>query len=161
MVGYVQTASYTHGTTGARDGLVVRMKPNGTIVWAEAIGGTFDDEFRDIVYYQGAYYCVGITKSWEQFQKTQNPATAGAGNIFLVKILDNGAIEWALHFGLPGNTTTPDWGIAIAETTGSGVVLTGVNNAASPTNSDVVAIRVLPVLPKGAPTPALSGRVED
>lgn len=143
VVGYIQSAGWTHGNRGARDALAVRMRPDGTVIWAEAIGGNFDDEFRDIIYYQGAYYCVGITKSWEQYQKTQN-FTAGAGNIFLVKLLGDGKIDWALHFGQPSDSYIPDWGIAIAETTSSGVVLTGVTNAGNPSSSDVVAIRVQP-----------------
>lgn len=116
-----------------RDGLVLKMTPNGTILWAKAYGGTNWEEFYDVVYAGGYYYCVGYTRTWVK-------GTYGSPNlnadIFLVKLNLDGSLVWAKNMGRPSAGSSPtdgnDLGLRMVAAAQSGVVIVArINHGAS------------------------------
>ncbi len=140
VVGYVNSTTVNHGASSFKDALVFKISPQGVLRWAWAIGGNKEEEFRDIVFYQGYYYCVGFTNTY-----MRNNSTGVERDILLVKLELDGDVVWSKHFGEPTTASLfNDVGVAIEATPSSGVVLLGVTGSGVSTESDVVAINVLP-----------------
>jgi hypothetical protein len=140
-VGYVQaTGGYVHGSAANKDALVVKMDVNGDILWAKAYGGDFIEEFYDVAFYQGYYYCTGFTSSWSMSGGTTNT------DIFLVKIDLSGSVIWAKNYGEPTvSTRFNDQAFNIIPTNNNtGVLLVGSSGANNATDQNIIALRILP-----------------
>lgn len=95
-----------------RKGLVFKMEPDGTVIWAKLYGGnalgntTSGEDFYDIIYLGGYYYCVGSTVNWVN---DPSPNVARA-DVLLVKLKPNGNVVWAKNFGSPLSQTSGSLG---------------------------------------------------
>lgn len=142
-VGSIKGANGTivHGTTNAKDGLVAKVSPNGGIVWAYSYGGDLDDEFYRVVRHQGFYYCFGYTKSY----RISGDATKA--DMFLVKIDENGVVQWARNIGNPttvNGVRQNDVGFLVTETSGQDIIVIGTTGSGSTSDSDIIIFRVTP-----------------
>lgn len=140
VVGYVGVLGSTD-----REGLVFKMDEEGTVLWAKSYGGANFEEFYDVVYIGGYYYCVGYTRTWVN-------GTFGTTNlnadIFLIKINVDGSIVWAKNMGRPSAGTSAtdgnDIGLRLIPAAQGGVVVLARINSGSNTNQNNGLIWVTP-----------------
>lgn len=118
-----------------REGLVMKITPTGGLIWAKLYGGVKWEEFYDVVYTGGHYYCVGYTRTWVNDDPTSAPVDVRA-DIFLIKIKTDGALVWAKNLGSPTTSSSAtignDVGLRlIAAPLGGVIVVARVNSGAS------------------------------
>jgi hypothetical protein len=98
---------------GVSDGFIVKINPNGTIVWSTFFGGENADSITSIKIDNNNDLCIiGQTCS------TQNIATTGAyqtstigTSSFLSKFSNNGALLWSTYYdNYPGTSNTIPYG---------------------------------------------------
>jgi hypothetical protein len=133
-------STIVHGTLVAKDALITKISPNGSIIWAYSYGGNYDEELYRIIRHQGFYYCIGYTKSY----------VISGGNtttdIFLVKINEAGVVQWAKNFGDPVSSSTRvnDQGFLVIETSGPDILIVGTNGHGNNSDSNILIFRVQP-----------------
>lgn len=97
VVGYSDSNdSLVVGNHGSWDEWILLLSPSGEMLWQKCLGGT-DREvaYNVITCKQGGYLVTGTAKS-----KNGNIATAKEnGDFWLVKLSENGEIEWEKTFG--------------------------------------------------------------
>jgi hypothetical protein len=117
--GYVicgQTYSYGAGNG---DMYVVRTDKNGDTLWTKAIGGAGYDVANSVyVEHDSIYYIVGSTTSFGLSDT----------NIYLVKINNNGLVEWDTTFGGVSHTAV---GHSIEEQMNGGMIISGYSDLVS------------------------------
>jgi hypothetical protein len=110
------------------DALVAKVSPDGEIIWAYTCGNLSVDQFVKVVRHKGFYYCLG----------TNYPNSSRFNDMFLIKIDENGTLQWAKGFG----STDPnirDIGFVISETSDEDIIIAGTTN-----NDDIIIFRVRP-----------------
>ena len=107
---------------GVNDYWVVKTNSEGEIVWTKSIGGSGNDYCRDIVKMtDGGYLLVGHSYSNDD-DVSEN---MGFDDFWVVKITDDGSIEWEKSFGGSGSdeayaaSPISDGGCILAGSTGS------------------------------------------
>ncbi|NPA48128.1 MAG: CGP-CTERM sorting domain-containing protein [Thermococci archaeon] len=84
-VGYVELNG-----TRKHDALVMKLSPNGSVIWAKTYGGPGDDRGRSVaVEPNGDIVVVGVTKSFG----------AGDYDFWVLKLSPNGSIIWQKTYG--------------------------------------------------------------
>ncbi|MEZ4939324.1 MAG: hypothetical protein R3D58_00560 [Saprospiraceae bacterium] len=140
VVGYVGVFGSTD-----REGLVFKMDDEGNVLWAKSYGGQYNEEFYDVVYIGGYYYCVGYTRTWEN-----EPSSSGGlrGDIFLVKLNLDGTLVWAKNMGSTSTgsmgTIGNEIGLRLTSAAQGGVVVLARINSGSNTNQNNGLIWVTP-----------------
>jgi hypothetical protein len=132
--------SVVQGPNLARDGLVAKVSPDGNIIWAFSFGGDLDEEFYRVIRHHGFYYCLGYTKS---YIISGNNTKA---DMFLVKLNENGAVQWAKNFGNPTTNTNlqNDVGFLLSETSGPDIMVVGTTGHSNSDQSDIILFKVKP-----------------
>ncbi|OGU56880.1 MAG: hypothetical protein A2X64_02505 [Ignavibacteria bacterium GWF2_33_9] len=103
---------------GAIDVMVVKIAPNGTVLWVNTLGGTFIDEAHSIIQTSdGGFILVGETKSNDQ-DVTDN---RGNSDFWVVKLTEAGNIQWQRCFG----GSRDDIAYSVIETSYGGYVVAG------------------------------------
>ena len=103
--------TYSYGGSD-RDGWLIRVDDSGNCIWNVTFGGSYDDEFRDIVECSdGGFAMVGVTNSYG----------AGGEDVWLVKTDANGNHLWNKTYGGGSN----DRGRALIECSLGGFAIAG------------------------------------
>ena len=120
-----------------RQALTVKIDGSGNVLWAKIYGGNNWEEFTDVVYSAGYYYCLGYTRTWVNstyftFGSLQNLIA----DVFLVKLNLDGSLVWAKHMGTHDTGSDASFGnetgASIIRAFQNGVVLVArLNNGAS------------------------------
>ena len=114
--------SAAFGILGAEDGFVLKLRPDGTKLYATFFGGAGVDEARGVaVDVQGNAYVTGITGSLDFPVKGAIQAkTGGSQDAFVAKLSQRGVLAYATYLGGNANET----GAAIAvDAAGSAYVI--------------------------------------
>lgn len=86
---------------GGRDGLVVKVSPDGDVVWAKGLGGAGSDEARAVgLDAQGNLYLCGTIGGHADFDDFSIEADAQQG--FVASLSPDGSFRWATGLGGPG-----------------------------------------------------------
>ncbi|MDX2280218.1 MAG: hypothetical protein NW218_11565 [Saprospiraceae bacterium] len=121
-----------------RDALVFKVSSNGVILWEKKYGGANWEEFYDVVYQGGYYYCVGYTRTW--VKGTNGSPNNLNADVFLVKLGLDGTIAWAKNMGRPSNGTSAtdgnDIGLSLTGAAQGGVVIGLRINSGNNTNQN-------------------------
>ncbi len=97
-------------SNGGDDILVVKMTPNGKVLWAKHAGGiTPDSGYAIAVDNAGNAYVTGSIQGTATFGSTKL-TTAGGGDIFVAKLSSSGVWLWAKNYG----SSSSDYGYSIA-----------------------------------------------
>jgi hypothetical protein len=138
--GNVYTTGYFEGTVdfdpgvgitnltsaGGRDIFISKLDSNGNFVWAKRIGGASDDYGNRIFLdSSGNVYTTGLFGGIVDFDPgsgTNNLASNGSNDIFILKLDRNGNFVWAAAMGGTGD----DGGFGIALDSNNNVYTTGV-----------------------------------
>ena len=75
--------------TGGKDAWVVKLDPEGNLVWEKLLGGNQDDELYQIISDKDDYFLIGYSYS----------KGAGGKDAWLVKLDDNGDLQWEKFYG--------------------------------------------------------------
>ena len=126
--GYVVTG-HTHsddgdvsGNHGDWDAWVVKLDNTGNLEWQNAIGGSDSDLARSIEQtIDGGYVVGGITGSSDGDISGNN----GSGDYLVVKLSQNGAIEWQKSLG----GVSPDDARSIQQTPDGGYIVGGISQS--------------------------------
>lgn len=93
--------------TGNRDVFIQKMDPLGNLLWAKAIGGSSADQSQDIsMDATGNIYVTGFfggTVDFDPGSGTDNLSSAGARDVFVLKLDSAGDYLWARVFGGPND----------------------------------------------------------
>ena len=110
---------------GGMDGFAMKLDNSGTILWKTVIGGTSSEYVNSVFRIEnGGYLITGNTASNNgDFAGLQK----GQDDIFIIKLSEDGTIEWRKTYGGVSNETCT----SIAKTTDGGFVLTGYTSSNS------------------------------
>jgi hypothetical protein len=114
---------------GNLDAWLLKVKPNGDTLWSKTVGGPGDDRaIRAIETRDKNYVVAGQTASW------------GAGTIdgLLLKVDPQGTLLWKKTFGTESLERT----YALIELDNGDLIVSGINNANYPENSDILLLRI-------------------
>ena len=95
-----------HGTPGTvynRDIWVVKLDETGNIEWQKCLGGTDNEDPKFIIEKEDNGYLVGGWTDSHDGDVTGNHSIAGKADIWLVKLSDDGVIEWQQCIGNSNN----------------------------------------------------------
>ena len=110
---------------GAQDAFVVKLNSSGNLVWAKRFGGAFDDKATEAAFdTSGNVYITGFFADVADLDPgtgTLFVTSAGATDIFVVKLDSNGNLVWARTAG----STNTDEGAGLAVDTAGNVHVTG------------------------------------
>ena len=110
---------------GAQDAFVVKLNASGNLVWAKRFGGAFDDRATEAAFdTSGNVYVTGFFAAVADLDPgtgTLFVTSAGATDIFVVKLDSNGILVWARTAG----STNADEGAGLALDTAGNVHVTG------------------------------------
>lgn len=98
LVGHSQSNDIDiSGNIGNLDGLVLKIDVNGLIIWQKLFGGLSNDYFNSVAQTtDSGFVVVGTSNSsaWGNY---------GMNDAWLIKINQNGLLEWQNHFGGTAN----------------------------------------------------------
>jgi hypothetical protein len=138
VVGYIADST----TSLNRDALAFKIDISGNILWQFKYGGSNFEEFNDVVYLGGYYYCVGYTRTWIQGVYIGTPT----GDVFLVKIKLDGSLVWAKNIGQSsaGNSTNTgdENGLSLTGAIQGGVIINARSNSLNTFNINTTMISV-------------------
>ncbi|MFO0881206.1 MAG: SdrD B-like domain-containing protein [Gemmataceae bacterium] len=117
---------YELASSGARDAIVARYNSDGSLAWANLLGGSQDEQAAGIaidsvgnLYVCGSFHGIAdLDPSAGVFNVTSN----GAMDAFLIKMDAAGSLLWVRTFGGPGNDMA---GTGLAVDASGSVYLTG------------------------------------
>jgi len=124
MCGYSMSNDGDMGANyGITDALVMKIDASGNIQWRKNYGSTLSDEAVDIIATaDGGYIFVGTAGAGDMDVTGYHPGVfAGFSDIWVVKINNNGSIQWQQCYGGPGN----DLASNIIQATGGGYLVAG------------------------------------
>jgi len=109
-------------TPDCHDSFVIKLDPNGTVLWAKSFGGPYQDYSQGLaVGPEGEVYVAGTFMGpWVNLggQIYDNVDPDWLGDIFLLELDDNGQVVWAKTFS-GGNVenlgSIPNWPVADPE----------------------------------------------
>ncbi len=120
--------SWSYGA-GSNDFLVLKMDEQGNLSWARTIGGNHGERCWAItISSEGGYFLAGRTYSYG----------AGNGDVFLVRLTDNGEFSWARTYG----GTNYDWAYSVAPCRDGGCVAVGLTQSFGAGYYDAFALKV-------------------
>jgi len=127
MDGGFAVAGFTQSFgAGGSDILVLKLAPDGSLIWARTYGGTsWDYAYSIIQTTDGGYAVAGMTYSFGY----------GDGDFIVLKLASNGSLTWARTFG---NSGGGEYISSIIQTTDGGYAVTGVGREAWTGNNLVV-----------------------
>ncbi|AXT52046.1 hypothetical protein D1818_14810 [Aquimarina sp. BL5] len=120
VFGYTQSVDGDISDKDATDSdfWVLKISPEGTVVWSKTYGGTGDDRGQRVIKTNdGGYALVGYSRSADG-DVSEN---AGLQDYWMVKIDASGNLQWEKSFGFPGI----DRAFSIVQTADNGYFLTG------------------------------------
>ena len=105
---------------GWRDIWVVKIDGSGEVQWQKCLGGSDKDLINDMIKaHDGGYIIVGQTLSDDG--DVNGEEYHGGGDVWIVKLSDEGEIEWQRLLGGSGD----DFGTAIERTSDGGYIVVG------------------------------------
>jgi gliding motility-associated-like protein len=111
------------GHHGMADMWVVKLTSTGTLQWQRSLGGTQHDIGNSIaIAPNGGYIVCGETSSANGDVSFNHSGAGNVGDIWVVKLTDQGATEWEKSLG----GTDFDVGYSITPVANNGYVLTGM-----------------------------------
>jgi hypothetical protein len=142
--GYVYCAGYANGgfaeaNGGGNDGVVVKLSPSGSLVWAKqlgavtkaaGLGNSANQEFRQVVVdASGNVYAAGNT------QGSTGEGSGGSDDAFVVKLSSSGELQWVKQLGAStvsagGSNAGLDKCLAVAVDSSGSVYCTGFTSGA-------------------------------
>lgn len=127
--GYV-LAGYTQSFgAGERDGYMVYLKSDGSLLWEKTYGGSWADGFNHLIQdANGSLLAVGYTQSYGDEES----------DIFLVKTDLNGKLSWRRNIGGSGW----DSANAIIQTSAGDYGLIGYKSFPANNESDILLVRI-------------------
>lgn len=115
---------------GNMDYWIVKLDKNGVIQWQKTYGGEYADLLRSMEQTKdGGYILGGYSNSSQSGEKTD--ATIGIGDYWIVKIDDEGSIEWQKTYGGNGDNQL----YVIHQTEDGGYIAGGNSNSTSSLSS--------------------------
>jgi hypothetical protein len=125
-------AGYTDSFgAGSYDIALMKVNPNGNLLWIKTFGGTEEDVGRSIIQTaDGNYVITGTTNSFNALQT----------DIGLMKVDTNGNLLWIKIIG--GNNTEVGWDVK--QIAGGGYIITGTTNSFGAGNYDVYLLKFHP-----------------
>jgi hypothetical protein len=92
--GYLVAGNFNVGGFNTMDGLLMKVDADGDVEWSETYGGSYDDEFMDVVECASGGYCAA-----------GNTGSYGPGGYvaWLVRVDDMGVQQWQTAVPLQGN----------------------------------------------------------
>lgn len=139
VVGYTEQSA----SDIKRDGLVFEVDASGAIQWSKRYGGSDNwEEFYDVAYVGGHYYCVGYTRTYV----TSSTSSNVLADVFLVKMTTSGSVVWAKSLGNPlvnsVGTNGNDVGLRIIGAGFGGVLVVARINSGAGTDQNNAVIWV-------------------
>ena len=87
------------GLNGTNDAWILKLSPNGTILWQNCLGGSAGDGASSVIETQsGGYFVSG----WSHSNDGDVLENKGSSDGWVVKLSNNGTIEWQKTFGGSG-----------------------------------------------------------
>ncbi|MEO0181620.1 MAG: hypothetical protein ABIM74_06075 [candidate division WOR-3 bacterium] len=110
--GYILSGRSNSFSSGDDDVFILKIDKVGNLIWARTYGGP-DADIGNIgtLTEDGGYLLLGETRSFGQ----------GENDVLILKVNQNGDVEWAETFGSPGY----DAGISVIQAHDGGYVITG------------------------------------
>jgi gliding motility-associated-like protein len=106
---------------GGYDVFLAKLTSAGSLVWVRTYGGTMDDDCRSMVRTDdGGFLLAGYSRSSDG----DVPSNQGEADVWLLKVQENGALEWQRSYG--GSLT--EWTF-IFDAEDDGFLLTGVTQS--------------------------------
>ena len=119
-IGISTTGQVTGHHGGVYDAWVVRINATGDLLWQRAVGGSSLDYGRSIFpTIDGGLVIAGETGSTDGDMVGND----GVGDIFLIKLNDEGIIQWQKTLG----GSQPEYGECVRQTADGGFIVTGAN----------------------------------
>jgi len=126
--GFILTGRTANYGAGGVDVLLIRMDPNGTMVWVKTYGGTGDDYGLSTQQTSdNGFIIAGHTYSF----------SAGADDVYLIRTDFNGDTLWTKTYGGTGS----DWANSVQQTTDGGYIVAGKTQSFGAGDYDVYVIR--------------------
>ncbi|MGB4928949.1 MAG: T9SS type A sorting domain-containing protein [Chitinophagales bacterium] len=117
---------------GWMDLWVIKINPEGDILWQETYGGTFDDSMEDLLLTSdGGFICVGTSTSNAGENKTENGF--GVQDWWVIKIDEQLNVEWDRTFG----GSSFDYAKQVLETPEGDFILAGSSSSGISGNKTV------------------------
>lgn len=123
------TNSYGGVGGGFTDLYIVKINPDGSILWTRTLGGTGNEQARSIIQTtDGGYALIGYTNSY------------GAGNydIYVAKITSESFHNWSKAIG----GTNDDYGYSIIQTTDGSYIILGETTSFGAGLSDIYILGI-------------------
>lgn len=110
------------GLHGGSDFIVIKVSPEGNIVWKKVYGGTQEEVAKSIIKtFDGGYILIGQTSS-----NDGNVSNAhGNYDYWVVKLSTTGVIEWQKTYG----GTNDEYPFDIKQTNDGGYIAVGISNS--------------------------------
>jgi hypothetical protein len=126
--GYIISGLTGSFGAGSYDLYLIKTDVNGNSLWTKTLGGTGQDEGRDVRQTSdGGYIISGLTTSFG----------AGGSDVYLLKTDINGVLLWAKTYGGSGT----DIGNASQQTSDGGYIVAGTTDSSSTGKSDIYLIK--------------------
>ena len=163
LAGYFDGATTTFGSitlindsSGKSDMMLVKLSPNGNVIWAKNWGGKNSDELNKIIYDQSSNTLIGcgyFKSKTMNFGTTQltNDTTNYSSDIFVVKIDTSGNPIWAKSYGGNDNETATaitsdlNGNIYLAANFKSDNITVGATNYSIMGGNDLLLVKLSPV----------------
>ena len=124
--GSVTVGQTTSNTAGDNDAFILKLSEQGVITWSKQLGGNADDNFTRVKpTADGGYIAIGSTRSFGNSN----------GEVFLVKMDNNGNLSWARHYSNAGVKTIAKEIIELTD--GNFVFIANENDSSAQSNGIV------------------------
>jgi len=112
-----------HGPPSTSDGWIIKIDPNGNLMWSKSLGGTNHDVFNDVKQTpDGGYILVGHSRSNDgDVTGNHGPYPYPYDDVWVVKVDANGNLQWQKSIGGSFN----DLGNSIQLTSDGGYIIAG------------------------------------
>lgn len=116
-----------HGSQDSSDAWVVKLNESGNIQWQRSLGGSRDDELKDVIELpNGDLICVGATSSENGDVSglhtfSQNGIYYSFSDLWILKLTSTGQTIWSKVYG----GTDPEKGVAIKKAVDGGYIIGG------------------------------------
>jgi len=130
--GDIIAVGWTNSTgAGGRDAFVMKLSPNGTVIWAKTYGGSKDDVANAVaIASNGDIIVAGWTKSF----------SLGKSDVWVLRLDENGNIKWQKTYG--GNDD--DRANTIAITSTGNIIVTGYTKSFGLGGSNIWVLKLDP-----------------
>lgn len=126
--GYILAGYSVNFSTGDSDAYMIKTNAAGDTLWTRIIGGISEDAANSIQQTSdGGYIVIGYTSSFG----------AGGSDLFLIKMDNNGTIQWTKTFGGTGN----DIGKSVRQTIDGGYIIAGYTSSFGTGYQDTYLVR--------------------